>query len=256
MLARYCEQWVRESLAAHHPHPLRGRRVVELGCGCAAIPSLACMLLGAREAVCTDMNRDGLDILGENIDSVKSQLEEKKRASNSSSSSGSPTDDEDRSVDGMRSQRLAFGEEVPQELRGSFDVILGSYILYDSDSFLPLVKTLEQLCPPPPPPAAAASASAEAAADGASSSPSPSPSPLVLLTSHEPTRELFLLSSLESVGFVWERVPFSLQTAQVTDELHTSAGALSNIGTGLRSTSILRIRRTGAGAGAKSEATG
>lgn len=93
--------------------------------------------------------------------------------------------------------------------------MLGSYILYDPDSFIPLAATIGQLT---------------------------SERTTVLLTSHEPTRERALLDALADRGLVAQRVPFSLQSAQLSDETHTDV-ARSNLGTGLRSTSILVIRR-------------
>lgn len=97
--------------------------------------------------------------------------------------------------------------------------MLGSYILYDPDSFIPLAATLEQLT---------------------------SAHTTVLLTSHEPTRERALLDALAARALVARRVPFSLQSACLSDETHTDV-ARSDIGTGLRSTSILVIRRREAG---------
>jgi predicted nicotinamide N-methyase len=211
MLARYCEQRAKEQ-----PDVFRGKRVIELGCGCAAIPSLACWILGAARLLCTDMNEDGLRILDENINSITQQLRER--------SIGAAASESDAGTSGMTTRRLAFGEDA-SDLAGEFDLILGSYILYDSDSFIPLVHTLDQLVP--------------------ATSSTPDRRPLILLTSHEPTRESVFLDALEARGFEWQRIPFSLQTAQLSDELHTSTGT-SNIGTGLRSTSILNIQRRGA----------
>jgi predicted nicotinamide N-methyase len=223
LLSRYCEQWVREE----GDSVVRGKKIIELGCGCAAIPTITCMLLGAKEALCTDMNEDGLEILEENILNVQKQLDERYQQDQTQPQ---------RSVVGMRTQRLSFGEEVPQELRGAFDIILGSYILYDPDSFLPLVRTLEQLCP------LRTEQTSSSAASSAASPPSCG-SPVILLTSHEPTREHSLLSALTAADFSWTRIAFSLRNARVTEADETDGGGVSNIGTGLRSTSILRVQR-------------
>jgi predicted nicotinamide N-methyase len=236
MLARYLEQIDRDA-----PGIFQGKRMIELGCGCAAIPSITCWLLGASSLVCTDMNTDGLAMLDENIVGLKKQLKEKGRKVDgvedatevvniaaSSSSSTFPL--------GMSTRRLAFGDACDSDLVGQFDIILGSYILYDPDSFAPLVNTLDQLVP------AVSSSLSTATSTGASTSTTSTRRPLILLTSHEPTREHAFLSALEDCGFLWTRVPFSLQTAELSDEAHAEEGK-SQIGTGLRSTSILRITR-------------
>jgi predicted nicotinamide N-methyase len=250
LLCRYIELEHERALAEGRHPPFLGKRIVELGAGCqshtrivlcpgifarpptpadllivpvlaavlpllsfsgAALPSLCCWLLGAQTVVATDMNEDGLAVLRDNIELVRSQvsdqqfLEQQQQAGSASAASSSVAA---VACNGsMSAVPLCFGDPLPPVLLlgsppsdvvapdteqhdcSGWDFVLGSYILYNTDSFPALARSLADLT---------------------------GPATTVLLTSHEPTREGSLRAALAQQGLrVARRVPFSLQDAKV-----------------------------------------
>jgi hypothetical protein len=168
------------------------------------------VLLAARRrrgtVVASDMNSDGLAVLRENIQDVRQQVqqqqEQQQREDSSTSSSGAVPPLPAACSGQMSAVPLRFGDALPSALEGPWDVVLGSYILYDADCFPALARSLSDLS---------------------------GPSTVALLTSHEPTREAALREELGKQGLRVRRVPFSLQDARVTghaDDCHAEAGAV------------------------------
>jgi hypothetical protein len=109
-----------------------GVRVIELGCGSAPLPSFQCALNGASLVISSDTVEDALEIAKQNYSTLKSQYPDR--------------------LSSVRYECLkySFGDSLAcllpllEDFTG-FDLILGSYILYDPDSFPLLADSLDQL---------------------------------------------------------------------------------------------------------------
>jgi len=97
---------------------LRGRRVVELGCGL-GLPSLAAARAGA-EVLATDACRDALELVAHNAD-----------------------------ANDVRVETATLDWSHPGELaaRGRFDLVLAADVLYERGSVAPLLSLLPDLAP-------------------------------------------------------------------------------------------------------------
>lgn len=98
--------------------PLRGLRVVELGCGL-ALPSLVAARAGAT-ALATDADPEALELVGRNADANGVRV-------------GTATVD--------------WGEPDEVVRRGPFDVVLAADVLYEDASVEPLLALLPRLAP-------------------------------------------------------------------------------------------------------------
>jgi hypothetical protein len=103
----------------------RGKRVVELGAGAGAIPSLAAALLGASKVLATDLVPEVLVDLQENI------------ARNIRASAKL------QALDAISTMPYAFGADTRP--LGECDVVLGAAVLYARAAIGPLCVTLAQL---------------------------------------------------------------------------------------------------------------
>jgi predicted nicotinamide N-methyase len=101
-----------------HGVPLRGRRVVELGCGL-GVPSIAAACAGA-EVLATDESAEALTLLARNA-----------------------------RANGARLETALVDWGRPEELvgRGPFDLVLAADVLYETDSVAPLLALLPRLAP-------------------------------------------------------------------------------------------------------------
>ena len=111
-------QRLAEQVAGPLAAELRGRRVIELGCGLGA-PGLAAARAGAH-VLLTDGEDDALALA----------LANARRAGLT-----------------VAVRRLRWGE-VPAELRGGFDVVLGADVTYDPRERGPLLATIDALLAP------------------------------------------------------------------------------------------------------------
>jgi predicted nicotinamide N-methyase len=98
--------------------PLRGRRVVELGCGL-AVPSLAAARAGAR-VLATDAEPDALELVARNARANRVQVET-------------------MAIDWSRPDALVR--------RAPFDLVLASDVLYERQAVAPLLALLPRLAP-------------------------------------------------------------------------------------------------------------
>lgn len=98
--------------------PLRGLRVVELGCGL-AVPSLVAARAGAT-VLCTDAEPEALELAARNA-----------RANGVS----------------VETMRADWTEPGALRTRGPFDIALASDVLYERQSVAPLLALLPQLAP-------------------------------------------------------------------------------------------------------------
>ena len=98
--------------------PLRGRRVVELGCGL-ALPSMAVARAGAR-VLATDESAEPLELVARNA-----------------------------GANGLRVETAVADWAQPEELlqRGPFDLVLAADVLYERASVAPLLSLLPRLAP-------------------------------------------------------------------------------------------------------------
>jgi predicted nicotinamide N-methyase len=98
--------------------PLRGRRVVELGCGL-ALPSLAAARAGAS-VLATDIEPEALELVARNA-----------------------------RANGVRVETMRSDWSSPDELirRAPFDLVLASDVLYERHSVAPLLALLPRLAP-------------------------------------------------------------------------------------------------------------
>jgi predicted nicotinamide N-methyase len=111
-------------------------RVIELGSGCAALPSLNTLLQAKEEIsiIATDINQQAINLLDININTFKASLAERNIAISAN----------------LYTELLAFGDLdkaatiVRQYCSNGegFHVILGSFILYDQDVFQALSNSL------------------------------------------------------------------------------------------------------------------
>jgi predicted nicotinamide N-methyase len=97
---------------------LRGKRVVELGCGL-AVPSIAAARAGAA-GLATDSCAEALTLVARNAQ-----------------------------ANGVRVETLAVDWKEPEELvrRGPFDLVLAADVLYERASVAPLLALLPRLAP-------------------------------------------------------------------------------------------------------------
>jgi len=169
LLCRYIEMEHERAAKAGQPAPFAGKRIVELRCGCAALPSECCWLLGAAVLAAIDMNEDGLAVLEENVEDIRKQVQQQQQQQQADVAASSDAVPSSGQCSGeLRAVPYRFGDDLPAALSGSWDVF-GSYILYDADCFPALACSLAFLC---------------------------GPSTRVLLTSHELTREAVLREEL------------------------------------------------------------
>jgi len=97
---------------------LRGRRVVELGCGL-AVPSIAAARAGA-EVLATDSDAEALELVARNAD-----------------------------ANDVRVETAVVDWTGPEELvaRAPFDIVLAADVLYERQSVAPLLSLLPRLAP-------------------------------------------------------------------------------------------------------------
>jgi hypothetical protein len=170
------------------------------------------------------MNEDGLAVLRDNIELVRSQvktqqLQQQQQQQTGSAAAASSSAASVACSGSMSAVPLCFGDPLPPVLLlgsppfvapdteqhdcSGWNFVLGSYILYNTDSFPALARSLADLA---------------------------GPATTVLLTSHEPTREGSLRAALAQQGLrVARRVPFSLQDAKVEGhalDRHADQGAV------------------------------
>lgn len=204
-LSRFMEKLTQETNISW----IQGKQVVELGCGCAALPAMTAWLMGAKQIVATDFNLEALTGLETNLHKVKSRVINSERYSQMIKL---PENKEGAPCSGtFTTAPLAFGDKptAAQFPLDDVDIILGSYILYDPDSFIPLADTLFAICK---------IHAEQQKRKSNSSSTKPSYPLLILLTSHEPTREHVFLSALDTRGMKWRRDEYSLDDAHVPGE--------------------------------------
>ena len=97
---------------------LRGRRVVELGCGL-ALPSIAAARAGAS-ALATDESAEALALAARNARANQVEVE---------------------------TARVDWTDPEPLRRRGPFDLVLAADVLYERSSVAPLLSLLPQLAP-------------------------------------------------------------------------------------------------------------
>lgn len=113
-----------------NPSLVRGKRVIELGCG-TGLCGLVAARLGASRVLLTDGSDTVLERARRNI------------ALNRLGSSSAP------GSDGTLSTRtLLWGGLVAEELRSEFDVVLASDVLYFTGAWRPLSETVHELLSP------------------------------------------------------------------------------------------------------------
>jgi predicted nicotinamide N-methyase len=98
--------------------PLRGRRIVELGCGL-AVPSLAAAR-AAADVLATDSDAEALELVAQNAQ-----------------------------ANGVQVETATVDWTQPEELlsRAPFDLVLAADVLYEADSVAPLLSLLARLAP-------------------------------------------------------------------------------------------------------------
>jgi predicted nicotinamide N-methyase len=120
-----------------------GLRVLEIGCGCAPLPSFQSLLNGASLVVSSDAVEDALQLAKKNFNIVQTVFSDHPALISAASrlhivpySFGSP----------LHSIVIPNSNSKPDSPVDSptFDIILGSYILYDPDSFPLLADSLRQ----------------------------------------------------------------------------------------------------------------
>ena len=104
------------------PALVRGRRVLELGCG-TGLPGIVAARLGASRLVLTDGTAE---VLARAKQNAASNLKDVPWAA----------------------QQLNFGEVTPEDLAGKFDVLIASDVLYQSSGWRPLAQTAGELLAP------------------------------------------------------------------------------------------------------------
>ena len=104
---------------------VRGRRVIELGCG-AGLCGIVAARLGAREVLLTDGNAELLERAARNV------------------SGNVPA----AAAAAVAVRPLLWGDDVDAELSGAFDVVLASDVLYQSAAWLPLAACVRELLRP------------------------------------------------------------------------------------------------------------
>lgn len=114
------------SFLASQESIVRGKSVVEVGCG-AALPGLAAAALGAREVVLSDYPSEALQKV------VETNVNENKRKGNLP---------QEVSVE---ARGLAWGEEVPEDLQGRFDVVIASECIWNHAQHEALLFTIHEL---------------------------------------------------------------------------------------------------------------
>lgn len=114
------------SLLAREPELVKGKRILELGCG-TGLCGIVAARLGAREVTLTDGNSDLLERVESNIAANLPNV---------------PS-----SVD-VRVRQLPWGEFVDSDLRGAYDVVLASDVLYQSSAWRPLAACIKELLRP------------------------------------------------------------------------------------------------------------
>jgi len=144
----WCRPWpsglVLGSLLLREPELVRGKRVLDLGCG-AGVAGIAAALAGASEVVLAD--RDGAAAECAAL-SAKASLEEAKSSSSNSSSDcvvSSRVLDWDEAATSSESQNEASSSSSSSN---RFDVVLASDVLYDASAALPLSSALRALVKP------------------------------------------------------------------------------------------------------------
>jgi predicted nicotinamide N-methyase len=151
-----------------------GKSVAEVGCGVGALPSLCAALLGATRVVATDFIDVSLEHTDANFKQVRGLIESAQQAC---SDEGEAHNEEQPELPALSTAYCKWGEPLHPNLagHGKFDVVLGSYLLYDMDCFAGLAQTLDWLC---------------------------HDTSIVYMTSDEPTREGIFLEALAKHSFV------------------------------------------------------
>eukprot|EP00455_Lapot_gusevi_P038240 TRINITY_DN4283_c0_g1_i1.p1 TRINITY_DN4283_c0_g1~~TRINITY_DN4283_c0_g1_i1.p1 ORF type:complete len:209 (+),score=24.47 TRINITY_DN4283_c0_g1_i1:267-893(+) len=135
--------------------------VLELGCGI-AIPSITLMLAGCRQVVATDFIDEALDLVRYNSNNICQAFQ-----LNSHS---------------IHTKLLAWGDSravssLAHQFR--FDYLIGSFLLWQHDTFPLLARTIADLS---------------------------QPQTVTILTADEPTREADFLRAVSECGLVYEKV--------------------------------------------------
>lgn len=116
------------AILARNPSIVAGKRVLELGCGCSGICSMAAIKSAAENVVATDGDEKALPLLNQNIASnlAPSELEK------------------------LTTKKLEWGnkeqiEAIKDENKGGFEIVIGTDVTYVAEAILPLFETARAL---------------------------------------------------------------------------------------------------------------